>query len=149
MWQCCYILHQLFKNKIFKTISALDNMVQYFKTHWAKCTAIIFLGFRSSGRNRLAGGRAPRWQAPVRLRGLWLELDSRCVRIWNNNYYNYHSLLSIREVRNCLITRYYLVLHIYAICGTIASKTNGTPQRCLLAHFEATLDFSRSEFTCP
>ena len=23
------------------------------------------------------------------------------------------------------------------------------PQRCLLAHFEATLDFSRSEFTCP
>ena len=23
------------------------------------------------------------------------------------------------------------------------------PERCLLAHFEATLDFSRSEFTCP
>ena len=23
------------------------------------------------------------------------------------------------------------------------------PQRCLLAQFEATLDFSRSEFTCP
>ena len=23
------------------------------------------------------------------------------------------------------------------------------PQRCLLAHFEAALDFSRSEFTCP
>ena len=22
-------------------------------------------------------------------------------------------------------------------------------QRCLLAHFEATLDFSRCEFTCP
>ena len=22
------------------------------------------------------------------------------------------------------------------------------PQRCILAHFEATLDFSRSEFTC-
>ena len=23
------------------------------------------------------------------------------------------------------------------------------PQRCLLAHFDAALDFSRSEFTCP
>ena len=23
------------------------------------------------------------------------------------------------------------------------------PQRCLLAHFEAILDFSRTEFTCP
>ena len=23
------------------------------------------------------------------------------------------------------------------------------PQKCVLAHFEATLDFSRSEFTCP
>ena len=26
--------------------------------------------------------------------------------------------------------------------GTIASKINGTPRRCLLAHFEATLDFN-------
>ena len=29
------------------------------------------------------------------------------------------------------------------------AKLNVSPQRCLLAHFEATLDFSRSEFTCP
>ena len=29
---------------------------------------------------------------------------------------------------------------------TINSKINGTPQRRLLAHFEATFDFSRSEF---
>ena len=32
---------------------------------------------------------------------------------------------------------------------TINSKINGTPKlRCLLAHFEGTLDFSRNEFTC-
>ena len=32
---------------------------------------------------------------------------------------------------------------------TIASKINVTPIGVLLAHFEATFDFSRSEFTCP
>ena len=31
--------------------------------------------------------------------------------------------------------------------GTVNSIS--TPKRCLLAHFEATFDFSRSEFTCP
>ena len=33
--------------------------------------------------------------------------------------------------------------------GTITSRINGTAQRCLLAHFVATLEFIRSEFTCP
>ena len=30
---------------------------------------------------------------------------------------------------------------------TITCKINGTAQRCLLAHFETKLDFSRSKFT--
>ena len=34
------------------------------------------------------------------------------------------------------------------ILGSITSKINGTSQRCLLVYFEATLDFTRSEFTC-
>ena len=29
------------------------------------------------------------------------------------------------------------------------NKINGTPKDVYLPHFEATLDFSRSEFTCP
>ena len=36
-------------------------------------------------------------------------------------------------------------------CIVVNSKINGTvrfPQRCLLARFEATFYFSRSEFTC-
>ena len=34
--------------------------------------------------------------------------------------------------------------------GNMASKINVTPPpRCLLANFEATVDFSRREFTCP
>ena len=37
---------------------------------------------------------------------------------------------------------------ILVLC-TIGSKINGTPQKCLLVHFEAVLDFSRTEFTCP
>ena len=31
---------------------------------------------------------------------------------------------------------------------TINSKINGTPQMFLLAHFEATIYFSRAKFTC-
>ena len=30
----------------------------------------------------------------------------------------------------------------------INNKINGTPQGCLLAHFEAIFDLNRSEFTC-
>ena len=30
----------------------------------------------------------------------------------------------------------------------VNSKINGTPQMCILAYFEATFYFSRSEFTC-
>ena len=40
-------------------------------------------------------------------------------------------------------------LWLFVLQSTIASKINVTPQRCLLAHFEATLNLSRSEFTCP
>ena len=39
------------------------------------------------------------------------------------------------------------------ICAAIAmhhrQQNKCYPQWCLLAHFEATFDFSRSEFTCP
>ena len=38
-----------------------------------------------------------------------------------------------------------IFIYIYYIF-TIASKINVTPQRCLLAHFEATLDISSSKF---
>ena len=37
-----------------------------------------------------------------------------------------------------------LLIMMYHHC-----KTNDTPQRRLPAHIEATLDFSRGEFTCP
>ena len=41
--------------------------------------------------------------------------------------------LGLRETVNC----------------TVTNKINGTMQRCLLAHFEATLFFIRREFTYP
>ena len=34
------------------------------------------------------------------------------------------------------------------VLSTVNYKINGTPKRSLLAHFEATFYFSRSEFTC-
>ena len=37
----------------------------------------------------------------------------------------------------------------HEVIGTITSKINVTPQRCLLVDFEVTLDFSSSKFTCP
>ena len=35
----------------------------------------------------------------------------------------------------------------YELCLNHDQQNKCNPQRCLLAHFEATLDFSRSEFT--
>ena len=41
------------------------------------------------------------------------------------------------------------ILHNYIHeTSTFASKINAIPQGCSLSHFEAALDFSRSEFTC-
>ena len=36
----------------------------------------------------------------------------------------------------------------FSLPGTINSKINVTPKRCLLVHFEAALNLSRRKFTC-
>ena len=46
----------------------------------------------------------------------------------------------------CTIELYMLV---WLNIGIINSKINGTHKRYLVVYFEATLDFSRSEFACP
>ena len=40
-------------------------------------------------------------------------------------------------------------LHMHIISRYHRQQNKSYPQRCLLAHFEVTLNFSRSEFTCP
>ena len=59
--------------------------------------------------------------------------------------YNYDSVF---EVNNAV--RLYIYTHSHSNYAHAHRQQNKCyPQRCLLAHFEATLDFSRSEFTCP
>ena len=53
-----------------------------------------------------------------------------------------------RTIKITIIYFFYLNKLFIDLQCTITSKINGT-QRCLHAHFEATIDFSRSEFTCP
>ena len=75
---------------------------------------------------------------------------------------DYLSKKKLRNFRNTLLAPRYrkmaspttLTIKIYYIPLPVQPLQNHQqnkwyPQRCLLAHFEATLDFCRSEFTCP
>ena len=67
--------------------------------------------------------------------------------------------LKVISLQNCIkghaLNAYHLTGGKLDTLGSICTplyhqqQNKWYPQRCLLAHFEATLDFSRREFTCP
>ena len=68
-----------------------------------------------------------------------INLFSTIISIMN--IYIYLSQVDLKRMN--------LFLFITKQSGTINSKINDTPKGFYIAHFKATLDFSRSEFTCP
>ena len=57
------------------------------------------------------------------------------------------TLLLIKLIMSTFLTFKFNIEFRILIVRTINRKINDTPQRCLLAHFEATLYFRHSEFT--
>ena len=82
-----------------------------------------------------------------------------CICCWNRNNPHYVQLLSGCQIFDDK-SRFPPKLGKHDISGVVSMKpllcyrfhrqqNKCYPQRCFLAPFEATLDFTRSEFTCP
>ena len=70
---------------------------------------------------------------------IFLNILSSHIIVNETNFDGSDVMLRFRSVTSKKVTR--IMYH--------HQQNKCYPQRCLLAHFEATLDFSRSEFTCP